>query len=83
MRIVGENSNMMMVGGRLPILRENRYLIKVRYWESPLEQTFKVNQFDIASEAELQKIVDESFSRGSHKPFPGYGSKPSIGLERL
>jgi len=37
----------------------NRYLIKVEL--GLLEQTYKVNQFDIMSEADLFKLVDESF----------------------
>lgn len=37
----------------------NRYLIKVEL--GLLEQTYKVNQFDIVSEADLFKLVDESF----------------------
>ena len=37
----------------------NRYLIKLEL--GFLEQTYKVNQFDITSEADLYKVVDERF----------------------
>ena len=37
----------------------NRYLIK--FEKNQLEQTFKVNQFDLTSEKELMRLVDEKF----------------------
>lgn len=37
----------------------NRYLIKVE--NGLLEQTFKINQFDVTSEAEVIQMVDETF----------------------
>ena len=37
----------------------NRYLIKLE--QGLLEQTFKVNEFDISGEPEVYKIVDQSF----------------------
>jgi hypothetical protein len=37
----------------------NRYLIKLEL--GLLEQTFKINQFDISGEAELLSIVDDAF----------------------
>ena len=37
----------------------NKYLIKLEM--GPFEQTFKLNEFDISSEADLKKIVDEDF----------------------
>jgi hypothetical protein len=37
----------------------NRYLIKLE--QGLLEQTFKVNEYDVSSEAELYKIIDQSF----------------------
>lgn len=37
----------------------NRYLIKLE--QGLLEQTFKVNEYDVTSEAELYRIVDEAF----------------------
>ena len=37
----------------------NRYLIKVE--QGFLEQTFKINQFDILQESDLIKLIDEQF----------------------
>ena len=37
----------------------NKYLIKLEM--GPFEQTFKLNEFDISSETDLRKIVDEDF----------------------
>jgi len=48
-----------------------------------LEQTFKVNQFDIASEAELQKIVDESFVKEAINRFQDMDQSLQLALERL
>ena len=45
----------------------NRYLIKMEY--GLLEQTFKINQFDLASEAELSTIVNNTFIKESMSRF--------------
>ena len=45
----------------------NRYLIKLEL--GMLEQTFKIDQFDVTSEAELYKIVDEHFIQEGLKRF--------------
>ncbi len=37
----------------------NRYLIKIE--AGPFEQTFKLNDYDITSEAELNKILSPEF----------------------
>jgi hypothetical protein len=37
----------------------NRYLIKVE--QGLLEQTFKLNEYDVSAEAEVYKVVDEVF----------------------
>jgi hypothetical protein len=37
----------------------NRYLIK--FESGLLEQTFKVNQFDLTGEADLHKLADDAF----------------------
>lgn len=37
----------------------NKYLIKLE--TGPFEQTFKVNEWDVANENELRKIVTEEF----------------------
>ena len=45
----------------------NRYLIKLE--RGLLEQTYKINQFDIISEADLYKLVDASFIDGALRLF--------------
>jgi hypothetical protein len=37
----------------------NRYLIKLEH--GLLEQTYKINQFDLTNEAELFQVVNEAF----------------------
>ena len=37
----------------------NRYLIKLE--QGLLEQTFKVNEFDISGESEIYRIIDQPF----------------------
>ncbi len=41
----------------------NRYLIKLE--AGPFEQTFKVEEYDLASEEEVKEIVNEAFIQQS------------------
>ena len=59
----------------------NRYLIKLEL--GLLEQTYKVNQFDITSEAALYKIVDESFIRDAMNRFRDMEESLQSALERV
>jgi hypothetical protein len=45
----------------------NRYLIKLE--QGLLEQTFKIDQFDITNEEHLLRIIDEEFVRHAAKTF--------------
>ena len=45
----------------------NRYLIKLE--QGLLEQTFKVNEFDISGEPEVYRIVDEPFIKEAIQRF--------------
>lgn len=45
----------------------NRYLIKLE--AGPFEQTFKVQEFDVSSEEELKRIVNEAFLRQAIERF--------------
>lgn len=57
MRIIGEIAN---VSCKITLYHwNNRYLIKLE--KGFLEQTFKVNQFDVSSENDLLKMVNEHF----------------------
>lgn len=59
----------------------NRYLIKLEM--GLLEQTYKVNQFDIASEADLYKLIDESFVKEAMNRFQEMNNSLQLALERL
>lgn len=57
MRIIGEIAHPTC---RITLFHwNNRYLIKLE--KDYLEQTFKINQFDLASEKDLNTIVSEEF----------------------
>jgi hypothetical protein len=45
----------------------NRYLIKLE--QGLLEQTFKINEFDISGEPEVYRIVDEPFIKEAIRRF--------------
>lgn len=45
----------------------NRYLIKLE--QGLLEQTYKIDQFDIANEDELLKLIDDGFMEQAKKRF--------------
>ena len=57
MRVVGEITNDEC---KITIFNwNNRYIIKLE--QGPLEETFKVNEYDISTEAALNKIIDSQF----------------------
>ena len=58
----------------------NRYLLKLEL--GPLEQTYKINQYDIMDEGDLYKIVDETFIGQALKVFELMGQSLQEGLER-
>jgi hypothetical protein len=78
MRIVGEIPH--------PICKitlyswNNRYLIKLEY--GLLEQTYKVNQFDLTGEADLYTIVDEQFVGQALNTFREMEKNLKVALER-
>ncbi len=59
----------------------NRYLIKLEC--GLLEQTYKVNHFDIAGEADLYKIVNESFIDEALDRFKEMDKSLQLALERV
>jgi hypothetical protein len=57
MRIVGEIPH---PDCKITVLSwNNRYLIKIE--QGLLEQTYKINQFDVFQEADLTRIIDSTF----------------------
>jgi len=85
----GTQSKVMRVVGEIPhdvckitlFAWNNRYLIKLEL--GLLEQTYKVNQFDITSEADLYKIVDESFIKDAMNRFRDMEESLQLALERV
>lgn len=61
MRVVGEIAHPDV---KITIFHwNNRYLIKLE--AGPFEQTFKIEEYDLASEEEVRKIVSEEFIQQS------------------
>lgn len=58
----------------------NRYLIKLE--QGLLEQTFKVNEYDVTSEAELYRIVDETFLGEAMQRFASMGESLRQAMQR-
>jgi hypothetical protein len=59
----------------------NRYLIKLE--QALLEQTFKVNQFDVAGEDDLYKIVSDQFLKDALSRFEAMKNSLESALENL
>ena len=59
----------------------NRYLIK--FEAGHLEQTFKVDQFSIGSEQDLEKIVNEEFIKDTLTRFEGMNDSFIKSLQAL
>jgi len=58
----------------------NRYLIKLE--QGLLEQTFKVNEYDVTSEAEVYRIVDEAFLEEAMQRFAGMSESLRQAMQR-
>ncbi|MEJ7646683.1 MAG: hypothetical protein WKF87_18955 [Chryseolinea sp.] len=58
----------------------NRYLIKVE--QGLLEQTFKLNEYDVTSEAELHTLIDETFVQEAITRFNDMRSSLQQALQR-
>ena len=57
MRVIGEVPNPHC---KITIFQwNNRYLIKME--QGPFEQTFKIQEFDLTSEAEINRILTDEF----------------------
>ncbi len=58
----------------------NRYLIKLE--QGMLEQTFKVNEYDLDGESELYKIIDQTFIQEAINRFEDMNSSLRQSLQR-
>lgn len=79
MRIIGEIPN---PDCKITLYNwNNRYLIKLE--KDYLEQTFKVDQFELASEKELTKIVDALFIQKALERFNSMEQSLAEAIEKL
>lgn len=78
MRVVGEISH---IACKITVFAwNNRYLIK--FEQGLLEQTYKVNEYDVTSEGDLYKIVDEVFIQEAVERFGDMRSSLQRALQR-
>jgi len=59
----------------------NRYLIKLE--AGPFEQTYKIEEYDLASEADLNKIISEEFIDQSMVRFEHMAVSLSKAIEKI
>jgi hypothetical protein len=59
----------------------NRYIIKLE--QGFLEQTFKVNQFDVAGDEEIERLLDETFINEAIDRFRSMSQSLHEGLQRI
>jgi hypothetical protein len=79
MRIVGEIPH---PDCRITLLSwNNRYLIKLE--QGFLEQTYKINQFDLIQESDLNRILDEKFLEESIARFQEMAKSLQAAMDRV
>jgi hypothetical protein len=59
----------------------NRYIIKLE--RGFLEQTFKIDQFEIAQEKDLERILDEAFIKQAIDRFSAMSDSLHSALQRV
>ena len=59
----------------------NRYLLK--FEQGYLEQTYKIDQYDVADENDLRKLVDQNFVNQALKLFDEMNQSLQTALHRL
>jgi len=59
----------------------NKYLIKLEL--GPFEQTFKLNEFDISTEADLRMIVDADFIKKAMARFADMSQSLSEATDKI
>ena len=78
MRIIGEIPHALC---RITLYHwNNRYLIKLE--KGYLEQTFKIDQFEVTKEEELYKILDETFLKQALERFSDMARSFQDALQR-
>ncbi len=59
----------------------NRYIVKIE--QDFLEQTFKMNQFDVAGDEEIEKLLDNTFIAEAVGRFRSMSQSLHEALQRL
>lgn len=59
----------------------NRYIIKIE--QGLLEQTFKVNEFDVSGDADVEKLLDEPFISQTIERFHSMSQSLREAMQRL
>lgn len=79
MRVVGEIPH---PSCKITVLAwNNRYLIKVE--QGLLEQTYKINEYDLTGEPDVYTLVDESFVQETLRLFDGMRANLNDAMKRL
>ncbi len=79
MRVIGEIAHPQL---KITLFHwNNRYLIKVE--AGLFEQTFKIHEYDVASEMEVKKLVTEEFLQSSIERFNQMAESLHQSLEKL
>ena len=59
----------------------NRYLVKLE--QGPYEQTFKIQEFDLASEEDIKSIVSEAFIQAALQRFESMGKTLNDAMSKI
>jgi hypothetical protein len=59
----------------------NRYIIKLE--QGPLEQTFKIQEYDVASEADIKVMVSEDFIQAALRRFEEMGQSVQEAISKI
>lgn len=59
----------------------NRYIVKLE--QGPLEQTFKIQEFDVTSEEDIKQLVSEDFIQAALRRFEAMGQSVHEAISKL
>ena len=79
MRVIGEISH---PACKITLFHwNNRYLIKLEH--GPLEQTFKIQEFDLASEEDIKLVITEEFIQAALQRFDLMGQSLHAAMDKI
>ena len=59
----------------------NRYIIKLE--QGPLEQTFKIQEYDLSSESDINLVVSEDFIQSALRRFDEMGQSVQDAMAKI